>query len=108
MLGYEHPKKALTCRCLTSGDLKWTMDIPNADVSRFYTTCDINGDGKDELILCTDRQLLAIHEQNGKGKIVFAVEIPSSCQGAVVADADGDGLPEILLSCDDGCLYMLK
>ncbi|MBN2852924.1 MAG: VCBS repeat-containing protein [Clostridia bacterium] len=108
VLGYEHAKDLLTCRCLTSGDLRWTLDVPNADFGRWYATCDINHDGVEELLVCTESKLYAINEKDGKGQIVWSLDIPAPCSGPVVADIDGDGNSEIVLSCDNGYLYIVK
>ncbi len=107
VMGYEHAKEALVCRDLTSGDLRWTMDIPGSDFGRWYATCDIDGDGCEELLLCTESRLLAINEKDGKGNIAWSIDIPAPCSGPVIADIDGDGHPEILLSCDNGYIYLV-
>lgn len=108
VLGWEHAKGELVCRCLTSGDLRWTLDLPGGDFGRWYTTCDINNDGIDELLLSTGDKLYAITGKNGKGEILWELDVPAPCSGPVVADVDGDGFCEILLSCDDGNLYLVK
>lgn len=108
VLGWEHAKDALTCRDLTSGDLRWTLDVPNGDFGRWYATCDINNDGTDELLFCTESKLYAINEANGEGNIVWSINIPAPCSGPVIADIDGDGFTEIVLSCDNGYLYIVK
>ncbi|MFO7613002.1 MAG: VCBS repeat-containing protein, partial [Clostridia bacterium] len=107
VMGWEHAKDALVCRDLTSGDLRWTLDIPGGDFGRWYATCDIDGDGTEELLLCTESRLVAINEKDGNGNVVWSIEIPAPCSGPVVADIDGDGYAEILLSCDNGHIYVV-
>ncbi|MCC7355301.1 MAG: VCBS repeat-containing protein [Anaerolineae bacterium] len=107
LIGWEFAKNALTCRDLEEGDLRWTLPLPGADAGQYYVTCDVDGDGREECILCTPDELVAVGERDGNGVVVWRLRLPAACTQPVVADADGDGLAEILLPCQDGSLYLV-
>jgi len=107
VIAWEVAKGEIACRDLEQGTLRWTLALPNADESQYFASCDIDGDGRDECILCTDGELVAVGERGGKGVVVWRMPLPAACTQPVVADVDGDGLAEILLPCEDGVLRLV-
>jgi hypothetical protein len=104
VIGWEHSKGALTCRDFREGGLLWTIPLAGGHAGRYFAVCDINGDGIDECLLCTNDELLAV----ASGEIVWRLQLPAPCTQPVIADADGDGFSEILLPCSDGRLYEVR
>jgi len=107
LIGWENSKQMITVRDLEEGDLIWSMPLPEGNSGYYYVTCDINGDGKEECIVCTPEKLYALGEKNGNGTIAWSKDMPQECRQPVVADVDGDGFSEILLPCYDGYLYLI-
>lgn len=83
------------------------LALPGADCGQYFASCDIDGDGRDECLLCTSDELVAIGEREDEGIVVWRLPLPASCTQPVVADVDGDGLAEILLPCEDGVLRLV-
>ncbi|HPK03671.1 MAG TPA: VCBS repeat-containing protein [Candidatus Sumerlaeota bacterium] len=107
LIGWEYAKGMLTCRDLLEGDLRWTLAIAEGDAGDSFVGCDLDGDGRDEVLLCTPQELVAVGEREGAGAILWRLALAAPCHEPVVADVDGDGAAEILLPCDDGRLYVV-
>jgi hypothetical protein len=71
-------------------------------------TADVDGDGRDELMLRTAPNTLgAVHLRDGKPEIVWQVMLPADPVRAIVADVEGDGKAGLLVSCVDGTVIAL-
>jgi len=83
------------------GDLKleddlWQFQLPTA---QGLVVGDINSDGENELVLYGNNGSVNIYDFNGSSYIsVLSSDIGSIAVGSNIADADGDGLPEIIAS----------
>ena len=109
-------------RCLGIGHLDGTFAfydgatgrevgrLPLGAVTADVVTCDLDGDGRDEFITgTTDGRVLAVGlGDDGAPEVRWAVSLGFAAGSPVVADADGDGYPEVLVVAGDGFLYGLK
>jgi outer membrane protein assembly factor BamB len=78
-------------------------------VSTGMATCDIDGDGRAELIVSTREGLLYCigSASNGSGLVKWSLDLGYSLGPPIVADFDGDGASEILVVSGDGHLYSI-
>ncbi len=91
----------------TNGD---TVISNNLGISTIYsspTICDINNDGKEEIIVSADNKIFAI---NNYGVVLdnFPLSIPnisSITSGIAVADINGDNIYEVIFGTGDGRVY---
>jgi outer membrane protein assembly factor BamB len=93
--------RTFVCRNLWTGEIKWTLELPEAPDSPVLAV-DVDGDGKGEF-LC-GRYCLGTDE-NSRGEIRWVS--PVSMAWAAIADFDGDGFGEIVCA-EAGKIYILK
>jgi hypothetical protein len=105
-LGALHDGGHLRCYEASTGDRKW--EISGLGSGTDVVTADVDDDGRPEFV--TGGELLsavkAVDDQNGR--ILWQVPIPGGSLTPTVADVDGDGLCEIVLSCGDGKVRIYK
>jgi len=93
------------CYNMVNGDLQWTYDLGNHLVSEVCTG-DIDGDGYDEFVFgCSDGYVYSLKHNGQLHFRVFAGALPGS---PVLADTDGDGLLEIVVTTNQGKLLVIK
>lgn len=87
------PNKVLLSAAMTTPYTK------NDDV-RALQASDVNGDGKDDLVLLLSGGVVQVFISQGEGTFVpgAKVEVNASGYGLIVEDLDGDCLPDILAS----------
>jgi hypothetical protein len=68
--------------------------------------CDINGDGKDEIVISNNTGVYCIGQKDGKASVLWRYEA-KNCGPAVVADIDSDGFVEIIAATQEGKILIL-
>ena len=70
---------------------------------------DLTGDGRDDFLVgLPNGELVAIHEEAGKGIMFWNTLLDAPVIEAILADIDGDGLCEVIVHLDDGTVRVLK
>jgi outer membrane protein assembly factor BamB len=97
------------CADLATGQTRWSF---NTKIEAAYPTRvvsgDIDGNGRDNFVTgLSDGQLLALDERDGKGSVVWRVELGAAIRDVVIADLDGDAKGEIIVETDDGRIHVL-
>ena len=67
-------------------------------------TADLDGDGADEWVIAGSRGVSAFRST---GDQLWEFETDKPCRALDVGDLDGDGLPEVLVGCEDLCVRAL-
>lgn len=90
--------------CLRAGDglEKWRVHLGSQ--ASGVITCDINGDGRAEFVLSTQRgELLAIGvASNGVGVVLWRIKFDYTLGQPIAADSNGDGKSEVMLVSGEG------
>jgi len=68
--------------------------------------CDLNGDGRDEIIISNNTGVSCFGYSNGKMTVLWKYEA-SGCGPAVVADIDSDGFVEVIVATQNGKIMVL-
>lgn len=106
-VGICHANGEFVCHDGATGKERWTMNLKTTTSD--IVSCDIDGDGREEFIMGTaDGRLLAIGEgKDGRGMIKWSVEVGSSVGTPTIADACGEGMPQVIAVAGDGMLYCI-
>lgn len=92
------------CVDAASGELLWTYPLGDSLVGETCTG-DIDGDGQDEFVFgCNDGFIYALKPD---GTLLFRIFAGSPPGNPILADADGDGLLEILVTTIEGKLLLI-
>jgi outer membrane protein assembly factor BamB len=98
------------CRDAATGKLKWRIPVPDGPLT-FPAVADIDGDGRDECIFTMGNTLYAVgaaktlSASTSAGAILWKLELPGIAGPVAIADADGNGVAQILVGCNDGHVY---
>ncbi len=95
------------CFDTATGALEWKLKVPQHGHAVTSVSCDIDGDGHDELLLSSDNTLYAIGV-TGKGKpgaIKWKLELPGRLGPVTVARLHEGGEVQIIVVCADGYVY---
>ncbi len=99
----------LRCLDALTGRSLWTIDLGCAADETYVVSGDIDGDGRDEyLVGLPDGRLVSVGEKDGLGAVEWEARLDAAIGPLAVADADGDGLAEIILATADGAVRILK
>jgi hypothetical protein len=103
------PREAPLSKVNHAGHPRWEMKLP-APVSDF-ASADLDGDpgapGVEILCGAGDGKLYAVREESGKPSVLWTVDFKRTAGSPVLADLDGDGTAEILVTTEDGHLHAL-
>lgn len=94
------------CFDAAGGGLKWRLDLPRGPATDVVAR--LQATGAAEFIFGKGSHLLAVSGGPQGGFIKWQVELPGILGSPVLADVDGDGQCEILVTCQDGFLYCIK
>lgn len=93
----------------------WECGTAGCTGRRKLTICDWDGDGRDDLIMSGRNSVLYLQTEAKDGNWYFVYAEDMSDQqlahhstSPTTVDFDNDGIPEVVLGCEDGCLYYLK
>jgi len=102
------------------GTVKWTYDMKPAFggkgvTARDIIAVDIDGDGRDEFIVTTNTGwVIAFNGENDAAlasneasRVLWSVRLGISVGTPIAADADADGLSDVLVPADDGYIYVI-
>ncbi|NPV48252.1 MAG: VCBS repeat-containing protein [Armatimonadetes bacterium] len=104
-IGTVHNGGVFRCYDAATGALKWELDTPNLWTDTI--TADVDGDGLPEFLLAGNAVTAIEPVSENAGKLLWEVPLPNS-RTPLIADVDGDGLGEIIVTCGDGKLRVLK
>jgi outer membrane protein assembly factor BamB len=90
-----------------AGKVRWQFNLP-PPVSDF-ASADLDGDGKMELLCgAGDGKLYALKEKGGKCSVLWSAELGKQTIGSpIIADINGNGKPEIVVTSEDGFMHCL-
>ena len=94
------------CYQAATGRLAWKLDVPSGPYNG-VVSADLNGDDRDEFLFAANDRLVAVCAEVQTGRILWEVTLAGRIGLPSIADVDGDGTAEILLTCADGALYCL-
>lgn len=106
-VGSCEPDRGFVCLDGATGQVRWTWPDLRANPASIVT-CDVDGDGLEEFVLPSEKELIAFNGRGGAPTVIWRMPLPAACRQVVIADADGDGLAEILMPCADGYLYCVR
>jgi len=93
------------CLDAATGALKWRLPMPDEPVT-FPIVADINGDGRDECLFTMGRTIYAIGTARAPlGEVLWKFDLPARAGPLAVADVEGNGTAQIVVSCEDGHIY---
>ena len=101
-------KLEFQCWEAATGQVKWTLPLPSgAPKPTDPATADLDGDGKEECVFTMGDTVYAVGaEEDGRsGKIEWTLTMPGHLSAVSIADVEGDGLAQIVVSCADGAVY---
>ena len=100
-------KREFQCCKAVSGKPTWSLTLPPGPKPTDPATADIDGDGKDECIFTIGQTIYAIGAtaDGRSGKIQWTLVMPGHLSAVSIADVEGDGLAQIVVSCADGAVY---
>lgn len=104
-IGTVHNGGTFRCYDAATGALKWELETP-----RLWTdtiTADVDGDGLPEFLLAGNAVTAIKAAAQDAGKVLWEVPLPNS-RTPFIADLDGDGFGEIVVTSGDGRLRVLK
>ena len=95
------------CFDIATGALEWKLKVPQQGHAVTSVSCDIDGNGLDEVLLSSDNTLYAIGvtEQEAQGIIKWKLELPSRLGPATVTQLYEGGEIQIIVVCADGYVY---
>ena len=68
--------------------------------------CDMNGDGKDEIVVSNNDGVYCLGSTGGKAAVLWKYPTPN-CGPPVIADVDADGFVEVVLATQNGKILIL-
>jgi len=105
-IGLPGFKDGFRCLEAATGKVLWTVPRQDPSPPSNCVACDLNGDGREEFVYGDGPHLLTVGPgENGNGRVVWQLTLPSRIAHIAVADVDGDGSAEVLCGCDDGVVY---
>jgi hypothetical protein len=118
-IGYED---GVRCYDMASGKVKWTIPNPTDGFGEFGSrsnhpvrgtaSADLDGDGRDEALVCIDKTLFCLGSSTdgSKGEIRWKVELPVLIGPPTIVTLDkaNDGQVSILVVGNDGYVYCLR
>jgi len=97
------------CIDLTDGALRWSVDLGCKPSNSSMVSGDLTGSGVDQFLVgLPDGRLVCLGESDGRGYIIWQKTFTAGIGNVIIADVDGDGLAEIILSTADGLIRVLK
>jgi len=108
-IGLGYPD-GVRCYDTATGNIVWRMPMPADGINDSPVSGDIDSDGRDELLFTRGHTLYCIGtDKAGKrGVVKWTLDLPAWVSSPVVADVDGDGLADILVTGADGHIYCVK
>jgi hypothetical protein len=80
--------------------------VPQLGSAIMPVACDMNGDGKDEIIVSNQTGVFCIGNNDGKTSVLWKYQA-AGCGPAVAADVDSDGFVEIITAAQNGKILIL-
>ena len=109
MLGILTDEGLFECIDITTGTVRWSLNLGLKSYSAAIAAGDIDSDDRDEFIAgLPDGRLMAIQESDRGGEILWEKTFEAAIGYSIIADVDGDGTAEIVLSTSDGYIRVLE
>ena len=95
------------CFDLVTGRVEWKLKVPQQGHAVTSVSCDIDGDGGDEVLISSDNTLYAIgtNKKEEAGIVKWSLEFPDRLGPASVARLHQQGEVQIIVVCADGYVY---
>jgi outer membrane protein assembly factor BamB len=94
------------CYEAATGKLKWTVKVPTGPYAGTISA-DVDADGRDEFCFAANTQVVVVEADGEAGNVKWHLSLPGRLSEPCYADVDGDGMGEVLVTCEDGFLYCL-
>ena len=91
----------MRCYTAATGQQRWSLDLA---ITGDIATADIDGDGVSEFIASAGSRICAIKGVGDQGKVAWSLDLGSSLSAPIIADIDGDGRVEVLVTTAEGYL----
>ena len=96
----------LHCREVETGKQRWRYRL--GGLTNDPATCDIDGDGQDEIIITgSDGCVVALRDAGGRPEVLWKVGLGMPAGAPILGDVNGDGASEILVGTAEGVLFVL-
>ena len=80
--------------------------VPHLGSGIMPLACDVNGDGKDEIVISNKTGVYCIAHNDGKPSVLWKY-LAADCGPAVVADIDADGFVEVIAATQQGKILVI-
>jgi hypothetical protein len=106
LMGYGRQDGDFACVEVATGKERWKLPLGAA--ASGVSTCDIDGDGRQEFLFGTSHgDLYAVGDTGGRPRVLWKLHFPASVGTPVIADVDGDGDSDIVVVTGDGHLCLV-
>ena len=96
------------CIAVDSGKPLWSLKIGEPSETSIVAG-DVDGDGRDEFVLgLTDGRLICVGQRNDRGTVIWETNLGAGVANPIIADLDGNGIAEIVVSTSDGYIRVLR
>jgi outer membrane protein assembly factor BamB len=109
-IGVGYQEDGIRCYDAATGKIKWRLPMPASGDAAGTASADINSDGRDEALFTLGGTLYCVGtpQPGGAGALLWQLDLPATLGPPTIADADGDGLAEIILVGADGSVYGVR
>jgi len=97
------------CIDAKTGKVIWSTDLGVAPSRTSIVSGDLDGDGSDEFLTgLPDGQLICLKHDLDGGRILWTKQFDAALYNPIIADIDGDGFAEIVVSTSDGYVRIIE
>ncbi|MCL2159499.1 MAG: VCBS repeat-containing protein [Oscillospiraceae bacterium] len=106
----ESENDYLCCYDALTGELMWSEELPQSPYASCALACDIDGDGRLEVIFTVGNVLYCYmpKQDNSGAELKWSLSLPAVCHNPAIADFGKNGGVQIIVMCTDGYVYSVK